>query len=467
MSGGPARPAVPLHYLLWDGTDAVDSFALGTGLETQFRCIDLLNDSPTTEEFCSTAAKGKPRVYEPCGKDGSFFDMARYFRGMTEFPQTFFDPTHHNKGDDRPDILAYSGHGIPGFMFSERNILVGSTRPITASNISDRINLAATWAFVPTPQWNNANTKLVILSACRQLAGRPQQFLWSQKMRGASPVHAILTYRNTAPGAPSSAVINNGFIANCAKGQTLVEAWKNAHTAGDLPSRWAALCYRSSVTDKLSEWAKSGTLSAPANDETILYFDSQNLSGTPVVEPKPVLDCWLTAGKAVIPPWFPLQPGDKLLLHVKWTDPKQSFQDLDLVWIAAIQVRPDFGGPFDINQLFTIDGRSTKDGASIGAIGRCHDPKGWPPDSYFDLYNFPIKLSGMTFLNFVSSANEISIPITMGSFSNKRHPVYYFMVRVERNGTEFGIPTKPGPPRVADQAKLIDDFQFSVFLLDS
>src|SRR5215470_6655256 len=131
MPDDPARPPVPLQYLLWDGTNPVDSFALGKGLHASFRCLNLLDDSPAAEEFVSTAARGKPSVFQPSGPDGKTFSETLWQRGMFEFPLTFFDAGHHNAGDDRPHILAFSGHGIPGFMFAESGVLICASNPVS------------------------------------------------------------------------------------------------------------------------------------------------------------------------------------------------------------------------------------------------------------------------------------------------------------------------------------------------
>jgi hypothetical protein len=64
----------------------------------------------------------------------------------------------------------------PGFHVQQQRYPDCQPRPITVTN--------TTWSF-PLAAWK-MNTKLVIFSACRQLAGRPQQFRWSQRMRGAS-----------------------------------------------------------------------------------------------------------------------------------------------------------------------------------------------------------------------------------------------------------------------------------------
>ena len=459
----PGKPPVPIKYLLWDGTDPVDSYALGNGLEQRFRCENLLNYSPATEEFCSTASKNKPRVFQPSGPTGATSGAPLFFRSRGEFPNEFFNPTHHNSLSQGPDILAYSGHGVPGFMFSESANLIATSKPITDTPTS--------WTFTTNPTFQSPKTRLVIFSACRQLAGRPQQFLWASAMRGAGPVHCILSYRNTAPAANDSAAINKTFVANSASGQSFVNAWKNAHTSGDLPRRWAALCYRSAVNDSLLDWAQTGSLkSTPATSEDILYFDNQNPSGRVVTQPTRVLDMNISthtgSGDAVAPPWSLITPRDKLTLTIKWTDASNNFMDGDTVWITAFQVRPDYFGPFNIYRLFVIEGDDT---GQILPSSYCHDAsRGWKPGDYTDTYEFDIDRKNMKWCSPDATWNSLAMQITIGSEQNDHLQMYYLMMRIQRGSQQFGIPAtiaRKGAQPVISQTQLVDDFQFCQFIL--
>jgi hypothetical protein len=197
---------------MWDGTDAVDSVRLANKLSASFRCLNLLDGSPAGE----FGVLGTPRIFQPCGAGGNAIDNALWLRGMSEFPRTFFSPSHHNSAGELPAILQFSGHGIPGFMFSESAVLIAMSR---AMNLTPTPT-SMTWSFV-NDGWDNPNTKVVIFSACRQLAGRVQQFHWASRMRGASHrVHALLGYRETAPAAATSAAINEAFVSCLVAGQT-------------------------------------------------------------------------------------------------------------------------------------------------------------------------------------------------------------------------------------------------------
>ncbi len=302
-------------------------------------------------------------------------------------------------------------------------------------------------------------------------------------MRGAHPVHMILGYRETAPDAKVSAVINREFLKNLfgssgKDGQKIFEAWKNAHmnlrkSYPGLPGLWAALCYKSSLNDRLDVWTRTGKLaSSPDPKEDILYFDSANLSGRVVTEPHQDLDCFLTARGSPTPfhPWRKIPTGTKLDLHVQFVNPGESFQNLDEVWITVTQVRPDFEANFDIEQLIIIDDLNLSSVIHTALLAHSNFP-GFVADTY----RFTIDRSSLSkLMKFDPTFNEFTMPIEMGILDNRRHRPCYFMIRVSNLDApkslklpprEFGIPTvHSGAARRADLNRLIDDFQFSVFL---
>jgi hypothetical protein len=489
----PAKPPVQLQYLLWDATDPIDSNVLGLGLEKRFRWQNLLVDSPAGETFITT---GPPLIFQPDAEisltDGEV--ISRQSRGITELTHTFFDPVHHNTGSDRPALLAFSGHGMPGFMFGDHDFVICTSRPVTKTGPHKGV-VDFDWKFDrrpvrPSPvfQWNHQSIKVVLLSACRQLQGRPQQFYWSRAMRGSNPVHMIVGYRETAPIASDSADINRLFLKNLfgstgKDGQKILDAWKNAHLKVGLPRSWAALCYKSSRADRLDEWTRTGKLaSTPDPKEDILYFDGANLSGRVVTEPHQDLDCFLTdrGGSDPFPLWVPVPKDAKLDLHIQFVNEKESFQNFDEIWIAASQVRPDFVGPFDMAELILFDVPPADDPTGTGEVETpvlIHDPSRIRSNDYRnDAYRFTIKdrSAASKFLKFDSTFNEMIIPIKMGGLQNNSHRACYFMVRVSNLDApkslklprrEFGIPTiGTGVSRIADQHRLIDDFQFAVFM---
>jgi hypothetical protein len=460
---------------MWDGTDPVDSRELANRLARSFRCVNLLDDSPKGE----FGIIGRPRAFQPCGAKGKDVTVDLVLKGMFEFPQIFFDPIHENAGGDHPAILQFSGHGIPGFLFSESGVLFATSEPMEAFLPTKATGTI--WNLV-NRRWDNPSTKVVIFSACRQLAGKPQQFLWSQRMRGESHrVHTLLSYRKTAPEAKTSAAINKKFVANLTDGQTFIEAWRGAHGDG-LRRRWAALAFRSAVEDRLSQWVQDGALpSEPAADEDVLYFDEETRAGRVVTKPAPDFHAvfrFLAAAHSpvppmrfgqVIPPWTRMRAGTLLELSLHFLH--STFQDGDRVWVAATQVRPDYHKPFRIDRVirFVKHDDLVATGA-IGTFGRIHsEERGYKPDTYSDLYEFEIDRKAMPVGTLDSTFSTLFLQMEIVGKPNNHLPLFYLQFRVERGETEFGIPTKPDKDvfiAVADQRKLLDEPQFCVFLFD-
>ncbi|MBL8236259.1 MAG: hypothetical protein JNM66_02490 [Bryobacterales bacterium] len=476
MADRPARPPVQLQYLMWDGTDPVDSKTLARELARRFRCVNLLDDSPAT----AFGVADSPRCFLPCGAEGRLFSDGLWLVGLFESPIHFFEPQHANAGGDFPAILQFSGHGIPGFMFSESSVLIAASRPLKLGSFSPSAGLR--WTFIGKG-WNNPSTKVVICSACRQLAGRPQQFLWSERMRGAAHrVHVMLSYRNTAPAAATSARINRAFVAGLAAGKTFLRAWNDAH-GGGLQHRWAALVYRSAIDDTMREWVRDGSLpSAPEADEDILYFDEDTPAGRVVTRPSPDFNATmefhsspsgttppLAAGN-MMPPWTRVKAGTqvKVFLHFLTS----TFQDRDVVWVSALQVRPDYAGPFQIDQVIRFAGHAGLIASGdVFMQGRVHDERaGYKADTYTDLYGFTVTRAAMPVGTLDATFSTLTLDMEITGVPNDHLAVFYLMFRVERGNTEFGIPTDldgTGLLRIANQRRLIDEEQFCVFVVDA
>ena len=467
----PVRPSVPLEFLLWDGTEPTDSYALGNGLLTM-RWGNLLHDCSSTEEFLTTGARNHPRCFMPAGLHGTDYSNVLWQRGLFEFPRKFFDPHHNNTGNNRPNILAFSGHGIPGYMFSESGILMCSPQPMAGSYNN--------WRYIIDPVWNNPATKVVILSACRQLSGKPNQYYWSRTMRSVNPVHMILGYRNTAPSAATSARINGAFLRNLRVGQPFVQGWKNAHSGSALQNRWAALCYTSSINDRIDEWMRVGRLtSSPNISGEIKYFDSDNINGRVVLPHRKYFNCWLTpVGRPEkVPPWSILRPNSQVDLHIELIPPTSATFDVgDTLWIGCLQVRPDYAGvgepapyfDFNINRVFTlINNPNAEPSGSMAAAGRLHDRNAGWTSLHHDVYIIRINNSPRwTSIN--SSRTHLTIPIRLGSQFNSHLQVFYFMIMLRKlsSGHNFGIHTRTiGSEEIAEQDSLVDDDQFAVFNL--
>jgi hypothetical protein len=364
-------------------------------------------------------------------------------------------------------------------MFAESMVLIATSKAMQVTSASPVTG--PVWNFV-TRRWDNASTKVVIFSACRQLSGRPQQFLWSQRMRGAGDrVHTLLTYRNTAPAARSSARINRSFLANLAAGRTFIEAWRRAH-GGSLRRRWAALAFRSAIGDRMDLWVRTGSLpSNPAIDEDILYFDEDNRSGRVVTAPSPDFSASMTFVGAptdslprlvpgnVVPPWTAFHADSMVNVEILFRT--STFQDGDKVWLGCLQVRPDYHGPFEIEPVIEFLGHSSLiTSGAVVPLGRLHDESaGYGADTYADLYEFTINRTSMPVGVLDSSFTGLTVPMVIKGRPNDHLPIFYMMVRVERGSTEFGIPTDLDTTRgmrIANQRRLVDEPQFCVFIVN-
>jgi len=445
-------PAKPLSYVLWDGTDPADSQVLGRALARLGWVNQVDGHAPL-----ATVASNQPPVLQPAGVDGLTISEDLLFRGMFEFPQAVLGkPLRGDSSGHSGSIVAVSGHGVPGFMFSESLLPIAMSRPIEATSADWRTS-PGRWHYATQPRWTSPDTKVVIFSACRQLQGAPQQFFWSQTMRGSDPVHAILSYRQTAPSAQASAGVNRRLIKYLRAGDTFVKAWQKSHSASSQSYRWAALCHEASVGDTLVDWMHAGRLpSRPDSNGTILYFDADIPNGRPVVEPVPDIDCWLTPRGMSdrLPPWYLCGNGATLDLHIRLLQPGLRLQAEDRIFIIASQVRHDYFGPFRIQDLFTFEGQdSLFNQGVLGTHRMIHqEAPGYGDDTY-----------GLTVRPAVGSppldpdACGITIPIKLGRAQNPHIPLYYFHIALRgAGGREAGIRT--GHP-------LSDAFQFGMFLL--
>ena len=464
VGGGPAQavPSNQLSYLLWDGTDAIDSHRLGAALRAR-GWANLVDGEPESDVL-PRARPGRERVVAVAGVDGrGTLTNAQWANALVNSPVAFLEA---NTPGGSADFLAYSGHGIPGCMFAENNVLIASSRPIEFVP-----RATPPWRFVANPHVDNPRTKVLLFSACRQLCGRPQQFRWSQIMRGSNPVHMILSYRETAPSASVSAGIHADFVARALRGVPMIDAWQQAHGTAHA-SRWAALFYEVCRGDRLDQWTTSGTLSsAPTSTGAIHYIDS---SGTHVVsgDTPRHLEVWSSPARgssAPVNPWFVYQADTAADVNIDFL--ADSFQPDDEIWLGLLQVRPDYAADgFDINNLVSLDGVTPGPTSSVQNLGRLHDHRrGWNVDTYNDVYAFRYGTRPTAFT--ANSTNtRITIPVRFRRQVNAHVPVFYFMVRVVgmRNGTrtEWGLPTTTvGAVPAADMAQLENYHQYNVFLL--
>ncbi len=426
----------------------MDSQALGQGLQR----ARWVNQVRSGDQFA--IAKGGPAVLQPAGADGFSEDDTLLFRGMFEIPLSVLgNPLRGDSAGHSGDIVAVSGHGVPGFMFSESIIPIGMSRPIETSASDWRTSIGR-WTYSSRQRWKRPAPKIALFSACRQLQGQPQQFYWSQAMRSAEPVRMILSYHETAPAAGSSASVNRRFVRHLRQGATFLDAWRRAHPGAGLARRWAALCFEASTSDTLNEWMHSGAPPSqpdPASD--ILYFDDQHPSGRVVVEPRQEVDCWLTphGSRDRLPPWYLCANDAAVDLHIRLLDAAARLQQDDRIFVASSQVRPDYFGPFRIQDLFRFDGQdSLINNGLLRSSRRIHAAL---PEFGDDTYQITVRTSGPTAPD--SDGQGITLPIRLGRAQNEHIPLYYFHVAIRGNGRQFGM----------KGTLLEDEFQFGMFRL--
>ena len=174
-------------------------------------------------------------------------------------------------------------------------------------------------------------------------------------------------------------------------------------------------------------------------------------------EVRPDVDCWLTprGDSARLPPWYLCANDVQIDLHVSLLASGQRLQPEDTISVIASQVRPDYGGYFCIQDLFTFDGQDAliKQGV-LKTSRQIHDDV---PDYGDDTYELTIRpVPGVPRL--ATDGRSITIPIKLGRAENDHIPLYYFHVAiVGQGGRSFGLQM--------DRQPVIDAFQFGMFRL--
>lgn len=463
-------PRPRLSFVMWDGTEAVDSVVLARGLHSRFGFRNLL-DLPGADLTHVTGNARRPRVFQPAGPEGFDHEHDPTFerRGMFEYPADFARGPQHGTGQ-YPHFVAYSGHGMPGFMFANSELLMVSSRPMQ-SRAPTWVASRGQWSFDASARWSNPNTKVVLLSACRQLQGRPEVFRWTERMRGSDPLHVILAYHQTAPAAGVSAGVNRRFLEQLANGRSFVEAWKRAHPSANLSARWAALCYADSVGDTMREWVRTGTFASrpdPVNGQ-ILYFDSDTPNGVAVTERAPVFDCWVTppGTSERVPGWYIIRGAARAELHIQLLEAGQRFETGDVLSVFLTQVRHDYGGPFSIDTVFAfLQDPGLRRAGSLRTSRRVHD------DYYGnDCYELTLPASIPAPMRLSSDRRTLTIPIVFSSTNPNDHlPIFYFQVALKGPSKALGLLANVVQADALDanhERRIIHDHQFGHFRFDA
>jgi hypothetical protein len=394
------------------------------------------------------------------GKDFGDDDSA-IRRGMFELPNMLLAGPRHGLST-APHIVAVSGHGVPGFLFSETCLLLAASRPMASAQSDWRLS-PGRWSYDSEAKWNHPNTKVVLLSACRQLQGEPEQWRWANNMRGTNPVHVLLGYHETAPSAATSAAINRRFVRLLRGGKPFVEAWRLAHAGDSLNWRWAALCYSECMTDSMTEWARTGELSSrpDPSSSTILYFDFENVYGRPVTLPHASVDCWMTPPNTWrrLPPWTRVGGGAELDLHVGLLG-EQLFEPGDTVSITTIQVRYDYFDEFKVGKIFHPMSAASLADAGALTLRRLAYADG------IDTMDFHISATVPSPMRLSTDRRTFSVHIVFEETAVASHfPVFYFQVSIAGPNKRIGLLANQTGPMTPDlRARIINDFHFAHFL---
>ena len=463
MSPLAVAPKRRLTFALWDGTDPEDSRALASALGEGLPCSNFLDQPSAANDFV-TGRNGIPKVFQPAGPMGDDYRMddGAIRRGMFELPNKLLAGPHHGLSS-APHIVAVSGHGVPGFLFSESYLLMAASRPMVSVQSDWRLS-PGSWSYDSDAKWNHPNTKVVLLSACRQLQGEPEQWRWANNMRGANPVHVLLGYHETAPSAATSAAINRRFVRLLRGGKPFVEAWRLAHVGDSFSWRWAALCYSECVADSMTEWAKTGELSSrpDSSSSTILYFDFENVYGRPVTLPHTSIDCWMTPRNTWrrLPPWTRVGGGAELDLHVGLLG-EQFFEPGDTVSVTTIQVRYDYLNEFKVEKIFHPT--SAEALAEAGTLTlRCLAYAGGT-----DTMDFHISRTVPSPIRLSTDRRTFSMPVAFAQRvpMGNHFPIFYFQVSIVGPNKRIGLLADQAGPMSRDlRRRIINDFQFAHFL---
>lgn len=375
MTSVKLRPEQPrLRYVGIDVTEAVDTVAWGDTWNASFGWDNLLweldkdANYPKTQTRIDNAHPDMPiqrlrrshkgqefkdTVLMPQGVDGAGAFGTPALDAATKFMQAFI----LNPRADKPtsslsaggsgvgaDVIYISSHGLlNGAMFGGASFL----------NIFEPAKAAVTGEFAG-PSW-------VILSNCSTLDPQTHGD-WLKLMGGKVPLRGIVGFQHACPLAQDSVDFVGVFIQLLALKKTILTAWRSAITQKVSPKNWVVLCHKEAQNDTISDWNAGKLAPIPAGSD-ILFFDDST-AGTVVTPPAdPYEAFWSRAGTRITVVNMNdaanlLRAGDAVAITVKPQPPAATFADKTPISITLIYIRPDYPQNIDVNQLFTVTGRT-------------------------------------------------------------------------------------------------------------
>jgi hypothetical protein len=392
-------PATPLFYVTIDGTDAIDSVAIGTLWQQQFGWKNLLfdwqasksdahrrvdNAHPTLPiKFVSrrqSASTGGNTFADICimpeGPDGKGVDPGNWpssdpgknvaqLSDANAFIQDFVlsprcapgSPTQQlGTGSRVADMVYISSHGVvSGDMFG------------TASNEIEAVLPFFILTRAAASGKSFDGVKWLILSNCNTLVTGTHND-WLTLMKASTQFRGILGYHGTSKEADTSSGADVSFAKQLKAGKSMRDAWRAANKRWGMTDRWVVMCHDAAKDDDIQAW-NAGTL-APVSftPPSVLLFDEANLSGTPVVPTKdPFTVSWskTIAGASVpITPKNRYDKGNKVFdrdeLGITVSSPPlaATFAPGTTVSITLVLVRENYPVPIDVSTMFTITSTS-------------------------------------------------------------------------------------------------------------
>jgi hypothetical protein len=388
-------PAQPLFYVTIDGTQVIDSVAIGQNWQA-FGWRNLLFDwTPTATDAkrridashptlpikfmreTQTASSGGQTFSDVCimpeGVDGHGVDPGNWpsadgtknvtqLNDSNRFIQDFvFSPRctpgaaagqSLGSGPRVADLVYVSSHGVrTGDMFG------------TASNEIDEVDPFFILAKAAAQSKSFDGVKWLILSNCNTLVKETHND-WLKLMSLNTPFRGILGYHGTSVAADASSGADVSFVKALRAGKSLKDAWRAANTRWSMKDRWVVVCHDEAKDDNIQDWNDGKLAPVSFTPPKISLFDEDNLTGVSVVhaaDPFTVFWSKTIAGVTTkITPLNRYDSGRKLksgdLISVTVTPPPGSaaFADKTVIELTLVLVRGNYGVPFNIAQMFTI-----------------------------------------------------------------------------------------------------------------
>jgi len=373
------RPAQPIHRFVGiDVTEVVDTVAFGHMWNANFPTwqnllweLDKDSAYATTQKRIDKAHPKLPikRVKRKVGAN-TFTDTALMPFGVdgdkttlsssdiddfSKFMQTFILKPSADKATSSlndtgqgviADVVLLSSHGYHSGTLVHPDLI---TQLFNASKAAD----SGQFGF---PGW-------LIMASCGTLDS-PSHESWQKLMNSpTTPLRGALGFQDTCPPEEPSADFLGLFIQLLAKGDTLVNAWKNAVTRKWRSNSWAALVHDDAKGDTIANWTANKLTPVPPGS-SILLFNSSNLTGTKLTPPVDAFPVFWTKGTTRITtanagdPANIMQAGDSATITIQPQPPSTTFPNNNDIIVTLIFIREDYPQNLDITKMFAVTGQT-------------------------------------------------------------------------------------------------------------